>query len=59
MFEFLAEELSTIWLIFGVGLPEEVSSFGTEESVEGIIWLSLGKRWVLGEHDKEDDTASK
>jgi hypothetical protein len=55
--EFLAEEV--LGLIFRMGLPKEVSSVCTNQSVEGVSWLSSSEGWVLSEHDKENDSSGK
>jgi len=39
--------------------PEDVSSFTCDTSIEWVLWLGGGKRWMLGNHDEKDDTSGE
>jgi hypothetical protein len=40
------------WLVLAMGSPEYVSSISCQASVEWIIWLSCGERWMLSNQNK-------
>lgn len=53
------EESFLAWLVLGVDLPEDISSVGSQTLVEWVLWLSGGERWMLGDHDEQDDGSSE
>ena len=42
-------------LIFGMTLPENIGSVCSEAFVEWITWGSRIERWMLGDHDEQND----
>lgn len=53
--ELLTEVGFLAWLVLAMSPPEDVSSVGSQASVEWVIWLGSGEWWVLGDHDEQNN----
>ena len=42
-----------------MGLPEEIGSLSGEKLVVHVVAAGCCERWVLGEHDEKDNSASE
>jgi hypothetical protein len=55
VFEFLREELFLTLFVLAVSSPENISSVGSNTSVEWVLRLGGSEWWMLSNHDEKDD----
>lgn len=53
--EVLGVEFLLTWLVFAMGLPEQVGPIGGEAPVEWVLEDSLGEWRMLGNHDEKNN----
>jgi len=57
--ELIAEESISFWLVLAMSFPEDISSVGSQTSVEWVSWLGSGEWWMLSYHNEKDNGSSE